>query len=110
LSQVHRETRYSQSGPPAVARADFLHLDATDDALHRRLEGRFFHRYYDGYCYLPLYIFWGRHLLASKLRGADVDAAAEVVEESARISAWSGQKQRLVAEVAGGLAPGGRGQ
>ena len=42
-----------------------LGLDATDDPLHRRQEGRFFHGYYDCYCYLPLYIFCGDHLLAA---------------------------------------------
>ena len=44
-----------------------LDLDATDDPLHGQQEGRFFHGYYDFYCYLPLYIFCGRHLLAAKL-------------------------------------------
>jgi hypothetical protein len=43
-----------------------LDLDATDDPLHGDQEGRFFHGYYDCYCYLPLYIFCGRHLLAAK--------------------------------------------
>jgi hypothetical protein len=45
-----------------------LDLDATDDPLHGHQEGRFFHGYYDCYCYLPLYIFCGTHLLAAKLR------------------------------------------
>jgi hypothetical protein len=45
-----------------------LDLDATDDPLHGDQEGRFFHAYYDCYCYLPLYVFCGRHLLAAKLR------------------------------------------
>jgi hypothetical protein len=62
-----------------------LDLDATDDPLHGHQEGRFFHGYYDCYCYLPLYIFCGRHLLAAKLRRADIDAAAGAVEEAARI-------------------------
>jgi DDE family transposase len=62
-----------------------LDLDATDDPLHGRQEGRFFHGYYDCYCYLPLYIFCGRHLLAAKLRRADIDASAGAVEEVARI-------------------------
>jgi hypothetical protein len=62
-----------------------LDLDATDDPLHGHQEGRFFHGYYDCYCYLPLYIFCGRHLLAAKLRRADIDAAAGAVEEVARI-------------------------
>jgi hypothetical protein len=42
-----------------------LDLDATDDPLHGHQEGRFFHGYYDCYCYLPLYVFCGRHLLAA---------------------------------------------
>src|ERR1700676_4683669 len=64
-----------------------LDLDATDDPLHGNQEGRFFHGYYDCYCYLPLYVFSGRHLLAAKLRRADMDAAAGAVEEVARIVA-----------------------
>ena len=64
-----------------------LDLDATDDPLHGNQEGRFFHGYYDGYCYLPLYVFCGRHLLAAKLRRANVDAASGAVEEVARIVA-----------------------
>ena len=62
-----------------------LDLDATDDPLHGRQEGRFFHGYYDGYCYLPLYVFCGRHLLAAKLRRANIDASAGAREEVARI-------------------------
>ena len=64
-----------------------LDLDATDDPLHGHQEGRFFHGYYDCYCYLPLYVFCGRHLLAAKLRKADIDASAGAVEEIARIVA-----------------------
>ena len=64
-----------------------LDLDATDDPLHGHQEGRFFHGYYDCYCYLPLYIYSGRHLLAAKLRRADIDASAGAVEETARIVA-----------------------
>ena len=64
-----------------------LDLDATDDPLHGNQEGRFFHGYYDCYCYLPLYIFCGRHLLAATLRCANADAAAGAVEEVARIVA-----------------------
>jgi len=62
-----------------------LDLDATDDPIHGRQEGRFFHRYYDCYCYLPLYIFCGDHLLSAKLRRANIDASAGAVEEVARI-------------------------
>jgi hypothetical protein len=62
-----------------------LDLDATDDPLHGHQEGRFFHGYYDCYCYLPLYVFCGRHLLAAKLRRADIDASAGAVDEVSRI-------------------------
>src|SRR6188768_1971356 len=62
-----------------------LDLDATDDPLHGHQEGRFFHGYYDCYCYLPLYIFCGRHLLAAKLRRSNIDASAGAVEEVGRI-------------------------
>src|SRR3954465_6550120 len=62
-----------------------LDLDATDDPIHGHQEGRFFHGYYDCYCYLPLYIFCGRHLLAAKLRRSDLDGAAGSVEGVARI-------------------------
>ena len=64
-----------------------LDLDATDDPLHGHQEGRFFHAYYDGYCYLPLYVFCGRHLLAARLRPSNIDASAGSVEEVARIVA-----------------------
>ena len=72
----------AQRTPPAQI---VLDLDATDDPLHGHQEGRFFHGYYDGYCYLPLYIFCGRHLLAAKLRRANIDGSAGAVEEVARI-------------------------
>jgi hypothetical protein len=62
-----------------------LDLDATDDALHGEQEGRFFHGYYGGYCYLPLYVFCGRHLLAAKLRPANIDGSAGALEEVERI-------------------------
>ena len=64
-----------------------LDLDATDDAIHGHQEGRFFHGYYDCYCYLPLYIFCGRHLLAAKLRRANIDGAAGARQEVERIVA-----------------------
>lgn len=62
-----------------------LDLDATDDPIHGHQEGRFFHGYYDCHCYLPLYIFCGDHLLAAKLRRANIDASAGAVEEVGRI-------------------------
>jgi hypothetical protein len=60
-------------------------LDVTDLPLHGHQEGRFFHGYYDSYCYLPLYIFCGEHLLCVRLRRADQDASAGCVEELQRI-------------------------
>jgi hypothetical protein len=68
--------------PPAQITLD---LDATDDPLHGQQEGRFFHGYYDSYCYLPLYIFCGRHLLCAKLRPANIDASAGAIEEVTRL-------------------------
>ncbi|HEX2136988.1 MAG TPA: IS1380 family transposase [Microvirga sp.] len=62
-----------------------LDLDATDDPLHGHQEGRFFHGYYDCYCYLPLYVFSGSQLLAAKLRRSNIDASAGAVEEIERI-------------------------
>jgi Transposase DDE domain group 1 len=64
-----------------------LDLDATDDPLHGHQEGRFFHGYYDCYCYLPLYVFCGRHLLAAKLRRSNIDASAGAGAEIERIVA-----------------------
>jgi hypothetical protein len=64
-----------------------IDLDATDVPLHGHQEGRFFHGYYDSYCYLPLYVFCGRHLLAAKLRRSNIDASAGALEEVARIIA-----------------------
>ena len=94
-----------------------LDLDATDDPLHGQQEGRFFHGYYDCYCYLPLYVFCGRHLLAAKLRRANIDAAAGAVEEVARIVAPdprplaarahpAARRHRLCARGADGLVRG----
>jgi Transposase DDE domain group 1 len=70
-----------------------LDLDATDDPLHGKQEGRFFHGYYGHYCYLPLYIFCGEFLLCARLRSSNIDASAGSVEELQRIvaqirSAW----------------------
>ena len=62
-----------------------LDLDATDDPLHGEQEGRFFHGYYGHYCYLPLYVFCGRHLLCARLRRSNIDAAQGSVEEVDRI-------------------------
>jgi len=62
-----------------------LDLDATDDPIHGHQLGRFFHGYYKNYCYLPLYIFCGDHLLLARLRPSDIDAAAGSVKHLTRI-------------------------
>ena len=62
-----------------------IDLDATDDPVHGDQEGRFFHGYYKGYCYLPLYIFCGDHLLCARLRPSNIDASEGTVEELRRI-------------------------
>jgi hypothetical protein len=64
-----------------------LDLDATDDPVHGQQEGRFFHGYYGHYCYLPLYIFCGKHLLVAKLRPSNIDGAAGSLEEIERVVA-----------------------
>lgn len=64
-----------------------LDLDATDDPLHGNQLGRFFHGYYKNYCYLPLYIFCGEHLLCAKLRPSDIDASAGALKQVQRIVA-----------------------
>lgn len=62
-----------------------LDLDATDDPVHGTQEGRFFHGYHGHYCYLPLYIFCGKHLLCARLRPSNIDASEGSVEEVERI-------------------------
>ena len=70
----------SRDRPP---RQIILDLDATDDPLHGHQEGRFFHGHYRAYCYLPLYVFCGDHLLLARLRRANTDPGAGVAEELA---------------------------
>jgi hypothetical protein len=62
----------SHAKPPEELVLDF---DATDDAVHGNQVNRFFHGYYDSYCFLPLYVFCGHHLLVAYLRPANIDAA-----------------------------------
>ena len=69
--------------PPEIV----LDLDTTDLELHGGQEGRFFHGYYDEYCYLPLYIFCGEHALCVRLRQANIDASAGSLAEVERIIA-----------------------
>jgi hypothetical protein len=74
----------SHAAPPTEV---VLDLDATDIPLYGHQPERFFHGYYDNYCYLPLYIFAGDQLLCARLRPANQDAAAGSVAEAARIVA-----------------------
>jgi hypothetical protein len=62
-----------------------LDVDTTDLPLHGKQEGRFFHGYYDSYCYLPLYIFCGEHVLCARLRKSNSDASAGSLAEIERI-------------------------
>src|SRR5438128_5451454 len=79
LVQVFLEAH--QEAPQEI----ILDLDATDDPLHGKQEGRFFHGYYGHYCYLPLYIFCGEFLLCARLRPSNIDGAAGSVPELKRI-------------------------
>lgn len=72
----------AQQSPPEEV---VLDLDATDDPVHGQQQGRHFHGYYRHYCYLPLYIFAGRHALCARLRPSNIDAAAGALEEVKRI-------------------------
>ena len=77
---------FLQAHSPAPAEI-VLDLDVTDDPVHGNQEGRFFHGYYGHYCYLPLYIFAGEHLLCARLRPANIDASAGAEAEVARVIA-----------------------
>ena len=81
LVQVFLE---SHGNPPAEI---ILDIDTTDLPLHGKQEGRFFHGYYDNYCYLPLYVFCGDHILCARLREANHDAAYGCLAELRRIVA-----------------------
>jgi hypothetical protein len=72
---------------PSAPREIVLDVDTTDLPLHGKQEGRFFHGYYDCYCYLPLYIFCGDHILCARLREANHDAAFGSLAEVRRIVA-----------------------
>jgi hypothetical protein len=78
----HFLRRYNSGCQPGQI---ILDLDATDDPLHGKQEGRFFHGFYNCYCYLPLYIFCEDYLLAARLRPSDIDAAQGADEELERI-------------------------
>ena len=72
----------SYDKPPAEIILDF---DPTDDRIHGHQLGRFYQGYYKCYCYLPMYVFCGQHLLCAKLRPSDIDGSAGTVEELQRI-------------------------
>ncbi|HVS89765.1 MAG TPA: IS1380 family transposase [Candidatus Acidoferrum sp.] len=72
---------------PQPPREIVLDVDVTDTPLHGEQEGRFFHGYYGHYCYLPLYIFCGEHLLCARLRPSNQDASAGSLAEVQRIVA-----------------------
>ena len=76
---------FLQAHDKAPPKQIILDVDATDDPLHGKQEGRFFHGYYRNYCYLPLYIFCGEFLLCARLRPSNIDASAGTVEELERI-------------------------
>jgi DDE family transposase len=77
-------TLFIESYPSAPSEL-VLDVDATDDPLHGNQEGKYFHGYYAEYCYLPLYIFSGEHLLCARLRQANEDPASGVRQELERI-------------------------
>jgi hypothetical protein len=84
----------SHQNPPSEI---ILDVDTTDLPLHGKQEGRFFHGYYDHYCYLPLYIFCGEQVLCARLREANQDASAGSLQEIQRIvmqikTAWPAVK------------------
>jgi hypothetical protein len=62
-----------------------LDIDITDFAIHGEQEGRFYHGYYDHYCYLPLYVFAGEHVLCARLRPSNIDPSAGSRKEIERI-------------------------
>ncbi len=72
---------------PTAPRQIVIDLDVTDTPLHGHQQGRFFHGFYDHYCYLPLYLFCGDQLLGVRLREANQDASAGSLEEIRRIVA-----------------------
>lgn len=85
---------------PQAPEQIILDLDATDDTLYGNQEGRFYHGYYHDYCYLPLYVFCGEHLLCARLRMSNIDASADSMEELEPLIArirqrWPAVKIRL---------------
>ena len=75
MSEVFVEQFIASHPDPSGPEQIVLDFDATDDPVHGNQEGRFFHGYYDHYCFLPLYVFCGDQLLVSYLRPSKIDAA-----------------------------------
>src|SRR6202044_618169 len=73
--------RVARRAPAAIV----LDMDTTDMPLHGKQEGRFFHGYYDAYCYLPLYVFCGDHVLCARMRESQQCAAFGCRQEMERI-------------------------
>ena len=78
-------TEFFVQSHPQPPKEIILDLDATDDPIHGEQLGRFFHGYYQNYCYLPLYIFCGEQLLWAQLRPSDIDASAGSVKILSKI-------------------------
>ena len=72
IEQFIKAYRLANPTPPDELILDF---DATDDVIHGHQENRFFHGYYDNYCFLPLYVTCGDHLLVAYLRPSNIDPA-----------------------------------
>lgn len=72
-------------GHAAIPEEVVLDIDTTDLAIHGEQEGRFYHGYYDHYCYLPLYVFAGEHVLCARLRPSNIDPSAGSQKEIERI-------------------------
>ena len=89
---VHSFLRTTKKPPRCL----ILDFDATDDPLHGKQEGRFFHGYYDCYCYLPLYVCCGDQLLWAQLRKADIDASDGALEVLQRLVKMIRHKWPLV--------------
>ncbi len=71
VEQFIASHKSAEGGPKELV----LDFDPTDDRVHGKQEGRFFHGYYDGYCFLPLYVFCGDQLLCAHLRPSNIDGA-----------------------------------
>ena len=84
-----------------------LDLDATDDPVHGKQEGRFFHGFYGQYCYLPLYVFCNGYVLCAKLRRSNLDAsegAVEVLEQIVEFLRQAWPEVKIIVRADSGFA------